>query len=308
MRAYQLTFALVVSTSLVATACDEQKGSPAVGPAEKASSAAPAMPKGTVITPKVPAKGTKRHAKENFTMSFSIEAVAADGKVVNKSDFRRRQEHQTEQEVLDANDEAPTRVRVTYVKRTEIETDAKGKEKAKPKNPVEGNTYVVERKGDDVVVTRPDGEPVGPKEAEEVKKAERDVGQPDPFAAVFADRPLKKGETIALPKALVKRLFGGNEEMDLDVEKATLTFQGAKDHGGETLATFVMALEVVGHPNEGLAMRMKLEGTMVVETATGRPASVTLKGPLKIDGKDAKRGVDLRGKGEMTIDTTYRYE
>ncbi len=297
---------LAISLVLLAPACSK-KGADASASASASASAA-AAPAGTTITFTVPKPGTKLEEKDAMAMNFSI-AATQNGKNVMNANIANKQAHDSAKEVLASNDVGPTKVRISYTRREETETNIRGKEHTK-KSPLEGNTYVVERKGDEVTVTREDGKKVSKKEADEVKKDNHDLGKPDPFRKLLPDRPLVKGEKIDASKDAIRDLFSNGEDdaKPMDVASAELVFQGTKSDGKHTAAMFDMKVAVTGHPDKTMGLQMQLVGTVSVDVATGWPIAVSMSGPLVVNGEDAAHHVQISGEGKMTMSADYTYK
>ena len=299
---YRLALPLLAACCALG-ACNKssQDGSTSAAPP---ASAAPAV-EGTTFTIKAPTKGTTRTANEKTNMQFTI-AVLAGGKVAAKMDMKQDEEHDTQSEVLAANDKAPTKVKVSYLKRVQIETNPKGKTKT-DKSPVDGKTYIAEFKGGEIVVTTPDGKPVKAKEAKVVKKDNKELGKQDPFSKMLPNHPLKKGEKLEITKDLVAQLFG-DDDMKMDIDNVSMTFQGTKQEGGRTEGLFDMKLQVTGYPEPTLGLQMKIDGTVALDTATGWPISMHLKGPIEVKGEDPKRHLHMEGQGKMEMQADYSYK
>lgn len=298
--------ALAIFLVLIAPACNKKDAGASA--AASASAAVPAVPAGTTVTFTVPKAGTKLDEKDAMSMNFSI-AATQNGKNVMNANVTNKQAHDSAKEVLASNSVGPTKVRITYTRREETETNIRGKEHTK-KSPLEGNTYVVERKGDEVLVTREDGKKISKKETDEVKKDNHDLGKPDPFRKMLPDHALTKGEKIEPSKDAIRDLFSNGEEdaKPMDVDKAELVFQGTKSDGKHTAAVFDMKIGVTGYPDKTMGMQMQLVGTLSIDVATGWPLAVSMSGPLVVKGDDAAHHVQISGEGKMTMSADYTYK
>jgi hypothetical protein len=290
-------------TACAVPACNRAGSNSTAGSAKPAASSP--VSAGTIFTIKVPAKGSTQTEQEKSSMQLTV-AVTFAGKTT-KSTTQQHEEHDTTERVLGANAEAPTKVQVTFDKRVETDTDAKGKTKTK-RSPVDGKSYIAEVKGADISVTGPTGKKVTTAETKVVEQDEDDLGKPDPFTKILRGRSLKKGDQLQLPKNVVAELLGDtNKDMKMQIDKVSLTFQGTRRDGSRTDGLFDLALDVTGHPDPAVGMQMKINGIVVIDTATAWPVSMELRGPIHFSGGTG-HGAKMAGQGNMDMTVSYTYK
>jgi len=240
-----------------------------------------------------------------MTTRFSIAALGAGGKVITKMDMKEVEVHDTTENVMATNDKGPTSVRVTYDKH--VKTETTGPKTKSKKTAVDGKTYLATLKDGKIVVTTADGKKVKSSETKLVQKDEKDLGRADPFEALIPNHPLKKGEQLKVTNDLAADLMGGSD-MKMDVDKLSVTFEGAKQEGGHTEGLFKLHMEVTGYPQPTMGLQMKLDGKIALDTATGWPVSVHLAGPLQVKGDDPKHHVHMEGQGKIEMNASYSYK
>lgn len=285
---------------LAATACN--KSAPRSTGAQ-ASSVAHTAASGTTFTVKVPSKGSTLKYRERTSLRFSM-SMAALGKTTKMS-LKQDSEHDSTEKILSVNAEAPTKVEITYDKRTETDVGPKGKTTTK-RSPVDGKSYVADLEGGKIAVTDPKGKKVSKAEAKIVKEDESDLGKADPFTQALPHHPLKKGEALHFSKEQVAQLLGtGDTKMSMD--KVAFTFQGTKQDGAHREGLFGMKLQVTDHSEPGFALQMTMNGVVAIDTATGWPLSAHLTGPMLV--LPAKTGgVKVRGRGTVVLNASYTYQ
>ena len=143
--------------------------------------------------------------------------------------------------------------------------------------PHSGQTYVVERSGDQVTVTRADGSAATAAEVEAVTKTERSLGRPDPLGAMLDGRRVVEGETIEVPAEIAAEMF--SDAGKRRVGAMSMTFRGLEDD----VAIFAVSLTMSEDSSNG-TMEMALSGTARVEADSGRTLGLTVNGSLRMDG------------------------
>jgi hypothetical protein len=143
--------------------------------------------------------------------------------------------------------------------------------------PHAGQTYIVERSGDQVTVTRADGGAATVAEVEAVTKTERTFGRPDPLGTMLDGRRVVEGETIEVPAEIAAEMF--SDAGKRRVGAMTLTFRGLEGD----VAVFAVSLTMSEDSSNG-TLEMALSGTARVEADSGRTLGLTINGSLRMDG------------------------
>lgn len=293
--------ALALVLALLACKQDEEAAPESTASATTAGSAAGSSGE-TRFSVKPPKKGTKVTTSGQQKLNFTVSASRA-GKVLLELDIDNSERSKQVVEVLEANDKAPTKVKVTYQEKTAVEKQ--GSREKSNKSPVEGKSYIVEKSGADVDVDHASGGAAPKKERDVVREDFDDLGQTPSFAAFLPDRPLKKGEKLDVSKEQLRKMFQQDDDDKMKFDNATFQFVGTKQQGGAEVGVFEVKLEMV---NEDETMRMKiaLDGKLLLRVDGAWPVEMSLSGPISFEG--VKKGIDVDGKGRATFERTAEYQ
>ncbi len=234
--------------------------------------------------------GDKYTATEESLMKM---VLAAKGQSVTI------EQHETEErkiEVLVVKDGLPSKIRVRYARHTK-DTKADGKPKPSP-SPVGGKTYVVERKGTEIVVTNEQGKAVTEEEREQVTKDHRRLGKPDEITTALKSKPRKVGENLddvakALADQFKERSAERGEKVTIHDPKLTLT--EVKKIDGVEHAVLDLGLRMTAE-NTDVTISMGLKGKVIVRVDEASHGEINVSGPLKITG-------GASGDGSVTLRT-----
>lgn len=201
-------------------------------------------------------------------------------------------------EVLEINDRAPTKIRVTYEEKTERAKED-GEDKVQV-SPLTGRTYVVEAVDGRVVVT---GEgPLSAVEETRVVKDYRRLGQPDPFVSAIPARELKAGEEVPELAATLaqelSRASAGPDSAPPQVELASVKVKELTED--RVVFDVVLTFIQIQGP---LSAKAELTGTVSVFRDDGWPAKMALEGPLTFGPTPAAAaaGAKIEGKGSTSL-------
>jgi hypothetical protein len=239
---------------------------------------------------KAPAVGDKYTSTEESLMKM---ALAAKGQSVTI------EQHETEErkiELLALKDGLPSKIRVRYAQHRK---DAKSDGKPKPSpSPVHGKTYLVERKGSELVVTNEQGKAVSDEEREQVTKDHRRLGKPDEITSALKSKPRKVGDKLddvakALADQFKERSAERGEKVTIHAPK--LTFTELKKIDGVEHAVLDLSLRM-GAENKDVTLTMDLKGKVLVRVDEASHGEINVSGPLKISG-------GASGDGSVTLKT-----
>lgn len=263
--------------------------------------AAPAAAKGPItITQKAPPAGTK--FTESGDLNVDMKVAIKFGQKNIKQSFASKAKKVKEVEVLASEGETITKAKVTYKIHKETKTQS-GKPPASSEKPFVGKSYILERKGEELVVTDAQGQAPPADELAAVKDDNERFGKPDIMLSQFPDK-FEPGQTIDVGPELAKDMLGGKDE-NMKVEKATITFKKTKKVGGKEAAIFNMDF-VIGGGDGPMSMSMKLKGEAVMFLDGGWPLSINLKGPIALTA--AQPGMDVSGKGKASFKNGWSYK
>lgn len=200
-------------------------------------------------------------------------------------------------EVLEAKDNAITRIKVTYNQKRR-EGSENGAAKRATDAPVTGKTYQVTFKDGAVEVTDGEGKPADEREADIVKGDYRTLGQPDQLSKLIPDGAMKLGQTIEISDDAIKAMMNvGDEPMTFD--SFTFKLKGVREIEGQKAGVFDMALNMSVKPGPGMSLGMKMTGEVVV-LADGQLADFRMKGPVKVELDNALQGqMQAEGGGNV---------
>ncbi len=298
----QLANAPTVSATFRVGAAGGSPATPAKAATPTKAKAAAVTGDGVVFTKKVPAPGQVRHEVSRMEMELEIDVVQG-GQVVAKMDNSNDARTDRRVTVLAVNDRAATRVKVVYLKKREIESS--GKKRKQTISPLEGQTVIVTAAGDRLLVTDANGAEVAPKLAAATREDNQAVGKPNRFAALLPDRPLRAGELLNPPQAVIREMLGANQaELPMTVERGSFTFKGVTRTNGATHGLFDVALKIQ-IANKPMTINMDLKGQLAVDVATCWPVTLEVKGPLRVSGRQGPSQVAGKGQARISIVATY---
>lgn len=324
LRLFRLLLTLLIGSALVATGCDDKSSSKDDDSEEsekddeeegdddddddKSKKKKSKKKKkeegadGPIFTFEKPEVGDKRTETktEDSNMEFEV-----NGKKVT---IVKKKNEIVEEEVLAIGDDGViTKKRVKYVKFFERE-DKSGKVEEGAK-PVEGKTYIVERKGDEVVVTAEGGGTVPADEEKIVKKDNKSLGKPQHFEASIPNRPLKKGERVTEMELGLQADFTLKMVEDAKDGKSNTTFEGVKvtfrGMEGE-LGLFDVEMTMNMERPGLMTMKFPFKGVFKLRQNDAWPNEMTVSAKLTVS-PPSDGGTDMTGSGTMNMKSVYTY-
>ncbi len=294
-------------TALSLTACKKGAGD---GGAPSASASAAQAPKPandtltfTVVAPKV---GDKREEKETSELDMKL-----DMEILGRKKSGTMHETETtvrRDEVLAVDGKTITKAKVTFVEKKKVVMED-GKEKKKPKSPIDGKTYVLEQKGDKVEITDEKGKKANRAEDEAVRKVTKSFGKPDPILASLPDKPIKVGDSVeSMAKAFEDMLMSKSEGKDAPkVSDVAIKLESIEGQGADAVGVFSLALTLstAGGPKALFATKALLKGTFKVRAKDGWSTALDLAGPMTLTSEDPKFKIDSKGDLKLTLAITY---
>lgn len=298
MRPTALRLALAIGLVVGAAAATRgQEGEPPLPPPPPP----PPPAAEATFTLLAPPKGTVRHATTRMVMDLTLE-VKQNGEVVAPA-TRTRSETTTElvTTVLEGDEIGPRKLEARFVRRQE-ET-AEGDEKRSETSSVQGKTFVLEMKEDDIAITKADGTAASDEEALICLEDTEEAFDPTSGHEFLDGRTVRVGETVVPEEEFLANLFR-NEE-GLEAKKASFKLVGLEGVD----AAFDAAITLVGDDGDGLRTTVELSGRIVLRTTDLWVSSLSMKGPVRYEGssKDRRGSMETRGTGtaEMTAKVTY---
>lgn len=260
---------------------------------------------GTKFDRKAPEVGTKmkEEQKLDMKMSMSMDMSAMGGKK-ETTDVSKSENATLTREVLAVTDGAPTKVKVTYASKSDVEVQ--GGQERKKDSLLVGKTFIAELKDGQIKVTDEQGAAVDEEAAMVVARDSNDLGKADQFVVTMPDRALKVGEAVPELASLIKsELTRGAGDKGPKPEIENVSVKLREDKNG--VALFDVAL-TVAQAQGPVNMKMNLTGTLGVRKADSWPTELTLNGPVSIGAGNGGAGqLKLEGSGTMNLSRSLTY-
>jgi hypothetical protein len=193
-------------------------------------------------------------------------------------------------EAVAVNGELYTKVLLVYSKYAKKTVD---NDKPRP-NAVDltGKSYLLERRGTELLVTDPNGGAVSAAEAKAVKSDSSSFGKADNVDAVLASKARKVGAPIDdVAEALRQRLSDdfNSGSGHVDVRDLHLDFHAVEPEGDHRVATFGCSFvaEMNGNP---VVMTMTVAGPVRLRVDDTTEGGVSFSGPIVISGAASGSG------------------
>lgn len=262
------------------------------------------------ITVKPLAVGMKQTEKENSEVNLKL-SIDLGGKPKTMQMVEAETMTRTE-EILETDGKAITKARITYTEKKKKVTED-GKEKAKPKNPVDGKTYLVEMKNGKVEVTDEKGKKVSKAEDAAVRSSNSSFGKPDPFITGMPATAMKVGDKIDALASAMEALFKARDEgkdgkeSKVDITGVEVKLASIENPGADAVGVFSIALTVgsAKDSKEPFTVKAPLTGTLKVRAKDGRLLGVQLAGTMSMEGTDPKMKISANGDMKMAVTYTY---
>lgn len=204
------------------------------------------------------------------------------------------------EEVLEAKDGAPTKVKRYYVKKfNSFQIPDLGQDESKD-SALLGKVVIVEVKDGKASATC---EGAGEDAEAELKKEKTGL---EMDAAMLPGKPVNVGDSWEGDPEKLKKAFGGDEEEEVSEAKLTCTLEGMEEKFGEKCAKIKAKVTLKGTREENgqkLKTSITLEGPVWFGTKAGRVLGMELEGKMKMSGGEEggqkiKLTIDLKAKGE----------
>ncbi len=317
-------FACLTAVSLFAAPAMAQRTQPASKSAVQAASfdRTPSPPAQAVRFTRRPAQvGDQSEQTISFEMRLAT-TLRRGREIVDKNEKTIRNTQRRTVTTAEMDSSRTTGVRVKY---EEAKTQVVGKPAVNPNadaaapadstvvQPVSGKAYRCRRElgsegQDDIgklIVTDDAGQVPPPAEYEIVAENMDAVGRINPLAEFLADRTIKIGEKVTLPKEVAERVFGTDQFGQ--VTRFDLTLQKIQKEDSGACAVFLANVEAAAHGTS--QMGLQVEGPMVVQLETCRAIRTDLSGPI---GMSETRGSystmhQLIGTGQLKMSVASVY-
>ncbi|HEX6903805.1 MAG TPA: hypothetical protein VF789_29110 [Thermoanaerobaculia bacterium] len=253
------------------------------------------------------AKGDSAEQEAEMRMDFQLE-VLSEGESLMKSKLKFQMSELSRQNILEANQDGPTKVRIHYVKLEETETSDEGTQSTV--NPRQGKTFIVGFTPEGLQITDEKGATIGLEDRAELEDEFDSLGQRDPLCDYLAGKTLSEGQKI--DDAVIRdSILGSSFESDgVTLDELTLQFRKFKSSGGSRIGIFEAKMKISGVVEESLKVSAEFKGEIEVATEGCRLLQVEMSGPLQMSGTQEVEGMVLemraQGTGRFEIKAKYK--
>jgi len=167
--------------------------------------------------------------------------------------------------------------------------------------PIEGKTYVVERRASDLVVTDTKGNDVPPEERILVATAMESIGRPSPLGTLLHGKTVAVGQTLALPNEMASELFGVKEPGGA-AQHVELTLRSVRHELQRQVADFNMLI-VLKLPGGGT---IDVKGSVEIDPDTCQVASASFSGPVTMREEHGPEGHTFEMISDGTMQVAVR--
>lgn len=250
------------------------------------------------------AVGSRRVTKEGMTMKNKMR-IEANGQVIQTLNQDMKTTKHIIHTILAMKGKKVTKVKVE-VKAFKETLDQGEAGKNTKTNPMAGKNFILEKIKDVIAVTDENGNSVDESLVAEARKSFKDIfgnEKKGDFEELIPDRPVKIGETLKVTDELAQKLF--DDSGDLKIDGFVMKLVAVKEIDGRKVGVFAISMNMSVKPAESMDMSMKMKGTLSLGADNTWPYTITMTGPLVFSGK--QQGMDLVGKGSMTMSNSFRY-
>ncbi|MGI9429862.1 MAG: hypothetical protein ACR2NM_14465 [Bythopirellula sp.] len=174
------------------------------------------------------------------------------------------------------------------------------------KQPVEQNSYLVTRQGEQLLVTDVEGALPPKEEFELVVTSMQNLGLPNPLAKVLLGRTLRIGEQLQLPQDIAQQLMGFGEQFG-EVKQFELELKSIEQIEAQPCAVFAATIEAVGEAHN--PVRIRAFGQVVIQTETCRTVRAELSGPMTLSTVEhtPAGSYQYKAQGSMRVAVKSQY-
>ncbi len=232
----------------------------------------------------------------NITLRQAGKTVSSDQQQLSRSIDR----HVT---VMQAAGDRATKVQVHYDKAQELLTRGQhsGDSRALP---IEGKTYIVERRGAELVITDSEGQAVSDEERGLVAANMDSVGHSNQLGRYLHGKTVTVGETLKLPKEMAADLLG-MREANGDAQRVELTLREIRQEPDRRVADFD-ALVIVKMGSGGM---LNVKGDLQLNVDTCHITAADFSGPVSSQDQQATAGdkIDVQTDGTLKASVRSHY-
>ena len=208
VRLYLLVLALALTCATGRTIAQEVQQASHNG----LSATSPLGPSSGVQFSQVPAQvGDK--VTQQVAMELNLQtSIVQQGQIAQQQETTMRRGQRREVEVLEVEEGRVVRARVVFPHSRHLLPEH-GSDQGEQVQPVEGKTYLLTRKGEQLIVRYPDGTIPPKEEFEIVFGSMQSLGKPNPLGKFLLERSFEIGQTIELPQEIAAGMLGLGHEL-----------------------------------------------------------------------------------------------
>jgi hypothetical protein len=248
------------------------------------------------FTNRPPQAGQHGSRDMQFVLDLDVSLHQA-GQTISSEHQSLSREQERQVRIVQVDHGLVTKAEVTYSQARQ--TVGRGKQEGAPQSqPIEGKTYVVERSGEELIVTDPAGKPVLDPERALVAASMEALGKPNPLGVFLNGKNITVGQKLELPNEMAADLLGMKNPGG-EPQKVELILRGVHADQDRRLADFDMALSL---KIDG-GSTMQITGTLQLEPETCQIASATFAGPVSMHSEEGPKGhtFEVHQDGTMKI-------
>jgi hypothetical protein len=266
------------------------------GAAGKGAATEPPTRAGAVFGHRAPAVGARLVQRSRGSVKLSASVGKGPGTEMRHSDNEALVLESLEEEILAVDAGRPSRVRLTYDEKTQVERD-QGRETRTP-SPIRGRSYVVSTAAGSPAVVDSGGAPVPEEEAQAALEGYASLSWARELAAAVPSRPLAPGASANELASVLEKLLR-REAAGMAPSELCIVFRGMGDEEG----TFEVTVRL-RKQQAAIDLGIELGGTLRVRRADSMPSALELGGPITVSGGDAFGG-RASGSGRMELTITW---
>ncbi len=244
----------------------------------------------------LPQVGQQAAHTVQFDLDLQITLRQA-GKIASSEHQKLSRTQERHVTVLQVAGDRATKVQVQYAKaQEEIGSSESGEAHAMS---IEGKTYIVERRGSQLLVTAPDGSDVPDDERNLVAANMDSVGHSNQLGRFLHGKTVQVGETLQLPKEMAADLLG-LREANGNAQKVELILRRVDVEEGRRLADFdtVIVMQL------GSGSTLDVRGSLQFDVDTCHTTAADFSGPISSEGEQPTRGEKLEVLTDGTLKAT----
>jgi len=207
--------------------------------------------------------------------------IVQSGQTAHEGVSSLRREQRRQVDVTQVVDGKLRQARVRFVAARSRGAEAKQDEPLSSQ-PIEGKEYIVERAGEQLLVTDLQGDIPPLEEYKLVVDALQSLGRPNPLATYLVGREISVGQSLKVPREVASKLLNLTPDMG-EVRLFELTLQRVSrlpDKTDGQVAEFLAKINTVART--GSQLTTTIAGRVVIEVDTCRTLEARLTGPVNL--------------------------